>query len=98
MFLSADDNRGGILTAGDGTLICMSVPALEEELLIERDDPMHLSLPKNLLIFLQKNQQTTKLVERECQWLAVQKLVVQGLVVLDCLKNFLIRTLTKLLP
>jgi hypothetical protein len=38
--------------------------ALEEELLIEWDDPVRLSLPKNLLIFLQKNQQMTKLMER----------------------------------
>jgi hypothetical protein len=54
MFLSADDNRGGTLTAGGGTSISMSTLALEEELLVEWDDPVRLSLPKNLLTFLQK--------------------------------------------
>ena len=37
-----------------GTLICMSMLALEEEFLVEQDDSTCLSLPKNLLIFLQK--------------------------------------------
>jgi len=50
------------LAAGDGTSICMSALTLEEELLIERDDVVRLSLPKYLLIFLQNNQ-TTQLVE-----------------------------------
>ena len=58
-------------------------------------------LPKYLLIFLQ-NKQTTQLMERirkiESQRLAIQKLVVQGLAVLDCLMDFLIKILAELSP
>jgi hypothetical protein len=53
MFFSVDDDLDGALIAGDGTLICISVLPLEEELLIERNDAACLSLPTNLLIFLQ---------------------------------------------
>jgi hypothetical protein len=51
MFLSANDDRDGPPTTGDGMSICMSF-ALEEELLVEWDDPMCLGLLKNLLIVL----------------------------------------------
>jgi hypothetical protein len=53
MFLSANDDRDGPPTARDGMSICMSF-ALEEELLVEWDDPTCLGLLKNLLIVLQK--------------------------------------------
>jgi hypothetical protein len=53
MFFSVDDDLDGALIARDGTLICISVLPLEEELLIERNDAACLSLPTNLLIFLQ---------------------------------------------
>ena len=52
MFFSADDDPDDAPTAGDGVLICMSVLARDEELLVERNDAAHLSLPKYLLIFL----------------------------------------------
>ena len=74
MFFSAKDDYGGASIAGDGTSICMSALPQEEELLIKRNDAVHLSLLTNLLIFLQ-NKQTTQLVEWirkiKCQWLAI---------------------------
>jgi len=86
---------------GDGMPIYMSALALEEELLVEWDDAACLSLPKYLLIFLQNNQ-TTQLVEWirkiKSQRLDVQKLVIRGLVIRDCLINFLIKILAKLSP
>ena len=48
MFLSADDDWGGTPTVGGGTSICMSTLALEEELLVEQDDPAWVSLPTSL--------------------------------------------------
>ena len=79
----------------------MSALPLEDKLLIERNDAARLSFPKYLLIFLQ-NKQTTQLVERirkiKCQRLAIQKLVVRGLVVLDCLMDFLIKIFAELSP
>jgi len=62
MFFSADYDLDSAPIAGDGTSICMSALPLEEELLVERNDAARLSLPTNLLIFLQ-NKQTTQLVE-----------------------------------
>ena len=101
MFLLANDDPGGAPIAGDGTSICMSALPLEEVLLVERNNAARLSFPKYLLIFLQ-NKQTTQLVERirkiKCQRLAIQKLVVRGLVVLDCLMDFLIKILAGILP
>ena len=101
MFFSADDDPDGAPTAGDGTSICMSALPLEEMLLVKLNDAARLSFPKYLLIFLQ-NKQTTQLVESirkiKCQRLAIQKLVVRGLVILDCLMNFLIKILEKLSP
>jgi hypothetical protein len=53
MFFSAEGDYGGASTAEDGTSICMSALPQEEELLIERNDAMRLSLLMNLHIFLQ---------------------------------------------
>jgi len=46
--------------------------ALEEELLVERHDPVRLSLPKNLLIFLQK------INKRQNSWNGLENKNVSG--------------------
>jgi len=42
----------------------MSALTLEEELLMEQDDPAHVSLPTSLFTILQEINRTTKLMER----------------------------------
>jgi hypothetical protein len=63
MFFSVDDDPDGDPTAGDGTLICLSALPQEDELLVDRNDAVRLSLLTNLLIFLQNKHKTTQLVE-----------------------------------
>ena len=75
MFFSADEDPDSTLTVGDGVSIYMLTLPLEEELLIEWNDAARLSLPTNLLIFLQ-NKQTTQLVERIRKIKKSQRLVV----------------------
>ena len=96
MFFSVDDDTDGASTTRDGVSICMSALPLEEELLIEQNNAARLTLPTNLLIFLQ-NKQTTQLMERireiKSQQLAiqesvVQELVIRGSVILDWLMDF----------
>jgi hypothetical protein len=48
-------------TPAPGTSTCMLALALEEELLVERDDPERVSLPTSLFIILQKSAVTPKI-------------------------------------
>jgi hypothetical protein len=51
MLVMEDDDYGSALAPGTST--CMSVLALEEELLIEQDNLERVSLPTSLFIILQ---------------------------------------------
>ena len=53
MLVAEDDDDSG--TPAPGTSTCMSVFTLEEELLVEWDDPERVSLPTILFIILQKS-------------------------------------------
>ena len=61
--LVADDDDDGSAPA-PGTSTCMSALALEEELLVERNDPERVSLSLNLFNILQQLTEQQKLVER----------------------------------
>ena len=62
MLVVKDDDSSETLALGTST--CMSALTLEEELLIEWDDPERVSLLISLFIFLQKSIEQQKLVER----------------------------------
>ena len=47
-----------------GTSTCISALALEEEILVEQDNPKRVSLPTSLFIILLKIEKTTKLMEQ----------------------------------
>jgi hypothetical protein len=62
MLVEEKDDDGDTPTTGTST--CMSALTLEEELLVERDDPEQVSLPTILFIILQKSIEQQKLMER----------------------------------
>ena len=62
MLVAEDDDDSG--TPAPGTSTCMSALALEEELLVERDNPERVSLPTILFILLQKSTEQQKLMEQ----------------------------------